>query len=77
MHGPPIGNKKEENTVTGIVRKIAESYCHLRHISLSVCPHGKSLLPTEGFFMTFDIGVYFENLSRESYVYWTVHHLDI
>jgi len=39
--------------------------CLLASSSLSVRPHEKSRLPLEGFFMEFDIWVFFETVYRE------------
>ena len=46
------------------VRKISKSYYLLRHVCLSVCPHGSTHLHLEGFSRNF-MFEYFSKMSRE------------
>jgi len=39
----------EKLQILGAFRKIAKSDYHLRHVCLSVCPHGTAWLPRDGF----------------------------
>ena len=48
------------------IRKIAKSDLQLRHVCPSVCQYaGNNWAPTGRIFVKFDIGVFFENLSRK------------